>query len=121
MSWADFGATDAPLAANERQRLGLLQFPAVIGGVVPVVNLAGLPAGGLRLDGAVLADIYLGRLHKWNDPAIAALNPGLALPNANITVVHRSDASGTTFLWSDFLARTSRACLAWVGASNAVQ
>jgi phosphate transport system substrate-binding protein len=108
----DFGASDARLAAAELQRLGLLQFPAVIGGVVPVVNLAGLPPGALRLDGAVLADIYLGRLHKWNDPAIAALNPGLALPNAHITVVHRSEPSGTTFLWSDFLGRTSPA---WAG------
>jgi len=103
----DFGATDVPLAADELQRLGAMQFPTVIGGVVPVVDLAGIKPGQLRLSGPVLADIYLGKLTKWNAPAIAALNPGLSLPSSHITVVHRADASGTTHLFSDFLARSS--------------
>ncbi|RTL41283.1 MAG: phosphate ABC transporter substrate-binding protein PstS [Burkholderiales bacterium] len=104
---ADFGATDVPLAPAELQRLGALQFPTVIGGVVPVVKLPGIDAGRLRLTGALLADIYLGRVTQWNAPAIASLNPGLPLPSSHITVIHRAEASGTTALWSDFLSRAS--------------
>ena len=103
----DFGASDIPLTAEELQHLGAMQFPAVIGGVVPVVNLAGIRSGQLRLSGTVLADIYLGKVTTWNAPAIASLNPGLNLPSSRITVVHRAEASGTSQLWSDFLARCS--------------
>jgi phosphate transport system substrate-binding protein len=99
----DFGATDAPLTRDELARAGLLQFPVVIGGVVPVVN-AGVQPGRLRLDAAVVSAIYRGRITRWNDTAITALNPTLGLPDANITAVHRSDASGTTWLWSRWLA-----------------
>lgn len=104
----DFGASDIPLTAAQLSSAGLIQFPAIVGGVVPVVNIDGIGSGQLRLSGAVLADIYLGRIQKWNAPEIAALNPGVHLPRANITVVHRADASGTTFLWSSFLALASK-------------
>ena len=114
----DFGASDVPLSRADLQRIGLMQFPAVIGGVVPVVNITGLKSGDLKLSGQVLGDIYLGKIRKWNDPAIAEFNPGLSLPDANITVVHRSDSSGTTFLWSDFLARSSAEWKAKVGTAN---
>ncbi len=117
----DFGASDAPLTAQELEASGLLQFPAVLGGVVPVINIRGIRPGQLKLDGAVLADIYLGRIRKWNEAPIAALNPGLALPNANITVVHRSDASGTSLLWSGYLSRSSPAWQAAPGASSTPQ
>ncbi len=113
---ADFGATEAPLPAAELQRKGLLQFPAVIGAVVLVVNIAGIKSGDLRLSGEVLAEIYLGRIRKWNAAAIAALNPGLSLPDSYITVVHRSDASGTSLLWSEFLARSNPEWRRSVGA-----
>jgi phosphate transport system substrate-binding protein len=103
----DFGATDLPLAPTELARLKLRQFPTVIGGVVPVLNITGIASGELKLTGAVLAAVYLGKLRKWNDAAIAELNPGLDLPDANITVVHRSDGSGTTRLWSAFLSGAS--------------
>jgi len=103
----DFGASDIPLSAEELQRLGAMQFPVVIGGVVPVVNLTGIKPGQLRLSGPVLADIYLGKITRWNAPAIAGLNPGLDLPSSRIAVIHRADSSGTTHLWSDFLARSS--------------
>jgi phosphate transport system substrate-binding protein len=93
----DFGATDQPLDPNELASAGLAQFPIVVGGVVPVVNIAGIDPGKLRLTGPVLADIYAGKIKSWNDPVLARLNPGLALPAANIAVVHRSDGSGTTF------------------------
>lgn len=113
---ADFGATDVPLTPEALHRLGAIQFPTVIGGVVPVVKLAGIESGLLRLTGAVLADIYLGQITQWNAPAIASLNPGVRLPSSHITVIHRADASGTTHLWSDFLARSSVAWRAQVGA-----
>lgn len=103
----DFGASDVPLPADELRRMAAMQFPAVIGGVVPVVNLSGVKPGRLRLSGPVLADIYLGKVTRWDAPAITALNPGLSLPSSHITVVHRAEASGTTHLWSDFLARSS--------------
>jgi phosphate transport system substrate-binding protein len=101
----DFAATDAPLSAEAATAAGLLQFPVVIGGVVPVVNIVGIKPGALKLSGEVLGDIYLGKIRKWNDSAITALNPDLKLPNANITVVHRSDSSGSSFLWSSYLSQ----------------
>jgi phosphate transport system substrate-binding protein len=105
----DFGATDAPLPADRLAATGLRQFPAVIGAVVPVVNIAGIAPGRLVLDAPVLSAIYRGRITAWSDPAIAALNPGLALPSTRITVVHRADASGTTWLWSRWLAESDPA------------
>ena len=95
----DFGASDMPLKPEDLEKDGLLQFPTVMGGDVPVVNLEGVKPGELKLTGPLLADIYLGKITKWNDPAIAKLNPGVKLPDSDITVVHRSDGSGTTFIW----------------------
>jgi len=103
----DFGATDKPLEPEELAGAGLGQFPIVIGGVVPVVNLKGVEPGKLRLSGPVLANIFLGKIARWNDPALRELNPGLALPDAQITVVHRSDGSGTTYNWADYLSKVS--------------
>lgn len=103
----DFGSSDAPLTPAELAEAGLIQFPAVIGGVVPVVNIPGVGPGELQLTGAVLADIFLGRISHWNDPAITALNPDLALGDARITVIHRSDGSGTTFNLANYLAKVS--------------
>lgn len=103
----DFGASDKPLPPAELRQSNLAQFPLVIGGVVPVVNVAGIVPGKLRFTGAVLADIYQGAISRWNDPAIVRLNPTAKLPNAPITVVHRSDGSGTTFNWVNFLAKKS--------------
>jgi len=114
----DFGASDTPLSPAEAQRIGVVQFPAVIGGVVPVVNMTGIRSGELKLSGQVLADIYLGKIRKWNEQPIVDLNPGLSLPDANITVVHRAESSGTTFLWSDFLARSSPEWKAGVGVAG---
>src|SRR6185312_11495955 len=94
----DFGATDKPLSADELKTNDLVQFPTVVGAIVPVVNLSGISHGQLRLSGTLLADIYTGKIKKWNDAAITALNPQLTLPDRFITVVHRSDSSGTTFL-----------------------
>ena len=115
----DFGATDAPLDAPELATAGLAQFPAVIGGVVPVLNIRGIAPGQLQLTGALLADIYLGRIRRWNDPRIVAFNPGVALPGANITVVHRDDRSGSSHLWSDYLSRSNTEWRRAVGASTA--
>lgn len=103
----DFGASDKPLKPEELQEAGLIQFPTVIGGVVPVVNIEGIEPGKLVLSGEVLADIYLGKITKWNDPAITALNEGLELPDAKITTVHRSDGSGTTFNFTYYLNEVS--------------
>ena len=103
----DFGASDAPLSADDLKAAGLGQFPSVIGGIVPVVNLDGVAPGKLRLDGEVLGKIFLGTISDWNDPAIAALNPDLKLPAAKITVVHRSDGSGTSFNFTNYLAKAS--------------
>ncbi|WP_019674017.1 phosphate ABC transporter substrate-binding protein PstS [Psychrobacter lutiphocae] len=103
----DFGASDMPLQPAELESAGLIQFPTVIGGVVPVVNIEGVEPGKLVLSGEVLADIYLGKITKWNDPAITALNEGLALPDAGITTVHRSDGSGTTFNFTYYLNEVS--------------
>ncbi|UVW30274.1 phosphate ABC transporter substrate-binding protein PstS [Massilia sp. H6] len=117
----DFGASDMPLPAKELDAAGLFQFPAIIGGVVPIVNLAGFAPGQLKLTGAVLADIYMGKITKWNAPQIAALNPGIKLPGDDITVVRRADSSGTTFLWTDFLSQVSPDWKAKVGAGTAVK
>lgn len=103
----DFGATDQPLEPKELQESGLAQFPVVIGGVVPVVSIPGIAPGQLKLTGPLLADIYAGRVKKWNDPAIIAINAGVALPNADIAVVHRSDGSGTSFNFTHYLSQVS--------------
>ncbi|MFZ0943787.1 MAG: phosphate ABC transporter substrate-binding protein PstS, partial [Syntrophobacteraceae bacterium] len=98
---------DMPLEPEELEKAGLVQFPTVIGGVIPVVNLEGLKPGEIKLSGRVLADIYLGKITKWNDPEIANLNEGVKLPDKHISVVHRSDASGTTFTFSNYLSKVS--------------
>ena len=117
----DFGASDAPLKPEDLEKNGLLQFPAIMGGVVPVYNVKGVEAGKLRLTGAVLADIYLGKLAKWNDAAIAKLNPGVKLPGQAISVVHRSDGSGTTFLFTNYLSKVSADWKSGVGEGTAVK
>uniref|UniRef100_UPI0034E49F98 phosphate ABC transporter substrate-binding protein PstS n=1 Tax=Escherichia coli TaxID=562 RepID=UPI0034E49F98 len=117
----DFGSSDAPLKPEDLAASGLAQFPSVIGGVVPVVNVAGIAPGALKLDGAVLANIFLGKIKTWNDPAIAALNPGLTLPNAKVTVVHRSDGSGTTFNFVNYLSKVSPEWKSSVGEGTSVQ
>ena len=103
----DFGASDMPLDPKELEKLGMMQFPIVIGGVVPVVNIEGVKPGQIHFTGPVLANIYLSKLRSWNDPAIQAINPDLKLPSAPITVVHRIDGSGTTFNWSNYLSKVS--------------
>ncbi|MDR3568366.1 MAG: phosphate ABC transporter substrate-binding protein PstS [Syntrophobacteraceae bacterium] len=103
----DFGASEMPFTPEELQRAGLLQFPSVIGGVIPVVNLGGVKPAQIKLSGRVLADIYLGKITKWNSPEIAGLNEGVKLPDKFISVVHRADASGTTFTFSNYLSRVS--------------
>ncbi|MBL0208023.1 MAG: phosphate ABC transporter substrate-binding protein PstS [Propionivibrio sp.] len=117
----DFGASDMPLKPEVLDKDGLMQFPTVIGGVVPVINLAGIKPGELKLTGAVLADIYLGKIAKWNDKAIAELNPGLALPANDIGVVRRADGSGTTFIFSNYLSKVSAEWKQKVGEGTAVQ
>lgn len=115
-----FGASDMPLKPEELEKNGLMQFPTVIGGVVPVINVAGIEAGTLKLNGETLANIYLGKITKWNDPALAALNKGINLPDANITVVHRSDGSGTTFIFTNYLSKVSPEWKSSVGEGTAV-
>ncbi|MCX7162982.1 MAG: phosphate ABC transporter substrate-binding protein PstS [Rhodocyclales bacterium] len=117
----DFGASDMPLTAQVLDKDGLMQFPTVIGGVVPVVNLAGVKPGELKLTGAVLADIYIGKIVKWNDKAIADLNPGVALPASDIGVVRRADGSGTTFIFTNYLSKVSPEWKTKVGEGTAVQ
>jgi phosphate transport system substrate-binding protein len=117
----DFGSSDAPLKPEELAAAGLVQFPSVIGGVVPVLNVAGIAPGALKLDGATLGNIFLGKISTWNDPAIAALNPGLALPAAKITVVHRSDGSGTTFNFANYLSKVNPEWKTSVGEGTSVQ
>jgi phosphate transport system substrate-binding protein len=117
----DFGASDMPLGADELNTAGLTQFPAIMGGVVTVVNLPGITPGQLKLTGPVVADIYLGKITKWNAPEIAALNPGVALPAEDITVVHRADGSGTSFLFTDYLSKTSPDFKGKIGAGSAVK
>ena len=116
-----FGASDAPLSSAELDEAGLLQFPVVIGGVVPVVNLTGIGPGDLRLTGPLLADIYLGKVKRWNDPEIAALNPGVELPSTAIQLVQRSDGSGTTFNFTNYLAKVSPEWKARIGEGKSVQ
>ncbi len=116
----DFGATDKPLTPDELIQAGLGQFPLVIGGVIPVVNISGIKAGELKFSGPVLADIYLGKITKWNDAAVRALNAGVALPDADITVVHRSDGSGTTFNWVNYLSKVSPTWKAQIGEGTSV-
>ena len=117
----DFGSSDKPLAPEELARDGLVQFPSTIGGVVPVVNLPGIQAGALRLTGSLLADIYLGKVTMWNDAAIAAANPGVALPALKINVVRRSDGSGTTFNFTNYLSKVSADWKAKVGEGTTVE
>jgi phosphate transport system substrate-binding protein len=117
----DFGASDMPLKAEELDADGLMQFPAIMGGVVTVVNLDGIAPGQLKLTGQVVGDIYLGKITEWNNPAIAALNPGVKLPATEITVVHRADGSGTSFLFTDYLSKTNPEFKTKVGAGTAVK
>ena len=117
----DFGASDMPLKMEDLEASGLMQFPAIMGGVVPVFNLAGIAPGTMKLTGPVVANIYLGKITKWNDPQIAALNPGMKLPDDEITVVHRADGSGTTFLWTDYLSKTSPEFKTTIGSGTAVK
>lgn len=115
-----FGATDKPLTPKELNAFGLTQFPTVIGGVVPVINVPGIAPGQLTLDGATLANIFMGKIARWNDPAIAKLNAGINLPNRAITVVHRSDGSGTTFILATYLGQVSAEWKADIGADTAI-
>jgi phosphate transport system substrate-binding protein len=117
----DFGASDKPLEPQQLSQMGLYQFPTVMGGVVPMLNVPGLKPGQLKLTGPLLADIYLGKVTRWNDAAIARLNPGVKLPALPITIVHRSDGSGTTFLFTSYLSMVSPEWKAKVGASDSVQ
>ena len=117
----DFGASDMPLKADALEKDGLAQFPAVIGGVVPVVNLAGIKPGEIRLTPALLADIFLGKIVKWNDKAIVDLNPKVSLPDQAIAVVRRADGSGTTFLFSNYLSKVSAEWKQKVGEGTAIQ
>jgi phosphate transport system substrate-binding protein len=116
----DFGASDMPLKSEELDKYGLLQFPTVVGGDVPVANLKGIKSGELKLTGPVLADIFLGKIKKWNDLAIVALNKGVKLPESDITVVHRSDGSGTTFIWVNYLSKVSPEWKSKVGEGTSV-
>jgi phosphate transport system substrate-binding protein len=117
----DFGATDAPLTDEQLAADGMIQFPTVIGGVVPVVNIAGIAPGQMKLTGKVLGDIYLGKVKRWNDPAIAALNPGLKLPDGAIAPVRRADGSGTTFIFTNYLSKVNADWKAQVGEGTAVK
>ncbi|MFY9138130.1 phosphate ABC transporter substrate-binding protein PstS [Zwartia sp.] len=116
-----FGASDAPVKGEQLDKDGMVQFPVILGGVVPVVNLEGFKPGELKISGEVLADVYMGTISKWNDPKIAALNPGKTLPNQSITVVHRADGSGTTFIFTDYLNEVSKAWADKVGKGAAVK
>lgn len=116
----DFGASDAPLKDEELAAKGLMQFPTVIGGVIPVVNIQGIKPGELKLNGQVLGDIYLGKITKWNDPAIVALNSGVKLPDATIAPVRRADGSGTSFLFTNYLSKVNPEWKSKVGEGTAV-
>ncbi len=117
----DFGASDAPMSGDALEKNGLVQFPAIMGGVVPVYNLKGVKPGEIRLTGALVAEIYLHKVKTWNDPAIAKLNPGVKLPAQAISVVHRSDGSGTTFLFTDYLSKVSPEWKSAIGTGTAVK
>lgn len=116
-----FGASDAPVKGEDLQNDGMVQFPAIIGGTVPVINLEGFKPGELRVTGDVLAEMYLGTITKWNDPKLAALNPGKNLPAQDITIVHRADGSGTTFNFTDYLTSVSKTWADTVGKGPAVK
>jgi phosphate transport system substrate-binding protein len=116
----DFGASDMPLSDEDLAKDGMLQFPTVVGGVVPVVNIAGIKPGQIKLTGQVLGDIYLGKITKWNDPALTALNPGVPLPDAAIAPVRRADGSGTTFIFTNYLSKVNPEWKAKVGEGTAV-
>ena len=116
-----FGATDAPMSGEDLEKDGLVQFPAIIGGVVPVVNIEGIKPGQVKLSGELLADVFSGAIAKWNDKRIAEMNPGIALPDAAITVVHRADGSGTTAVFTDYLAKVNANWKSTVGAGAAVK
>ncbi len=116
-----FGATDAPLTEKDLNDAGLVQWPMIMGGIVPVVNLDGMKAGDLTLDGDTLAKIFMGAIKTWNDPAIAKLNPGVKLPETAVVVVHRSDGSGTTFNFTDYLSKVSADWKSKVGENTAVE
>ena len=116
----DFGASDAPLEEAELNESGLVQFPMIVGGVVPIVNIPGVTAGQVKLTPTVLADIYLGKIAKWNDAAVAALNPGVKLPDQAITTVYRSDGSGTTWVFTNYLQKVSPSWKEKVGFGKAV-
>ncbi len=117
----DFGASDMPLRAEELEAAGLVQFPVILGGVVPIVNLDGVKPGQLKMSGDLIADIYLGKVTRWDDARIAAMNPDVPLPASAITVVHRADGSGTSFLWTDYLSKVSPEFRKKVGAGTAVK
>ena len=116
-----FGATDAPVKGEDLEKNGQVQFPAIIGGTVPIINLDGFKPGELRVTGPVMAEMFLGTITKWNDPKLVALNPGKKLPDQLITVVHRADGSGTTFNWTDYLATVSKDWADRVGRGAAVK
>ena len=116
-----FGATDAPVSGDKLEKQGQVQFPAIIGGTVPVVNLDGFRPGELKITGPAMAEVFLGTITKWNDPKITALNPGKALPDSLITVVHRADGSGTTYNWTDYLTAISPEWEKRVGRGAAVK
>lgn len=116
-----FGASDAPVKGEELEQRGQIQFPAIIGGTVPIVNLDGIKPGELRITGPVLAEVFMGTITKWNDPKLTALNPGKTLPDQTITIVHRADGSGTTFNWTDYLATVSKEWSDRVGRGAAVK
>ena len=117
----DFGSSDAPLKPDELAKFGLAQFPSVIGGVVPVINVPGVPSGAMKLDGETLGNIFLGKITKWNDPAIVAMNGGVNLPDKKITVVHRSDGSGTTFNFVNYLSKVNAEWKTKVGEGTSVK
>jgi len=116
-----FGATDAPVSGADLDKDGMVQFPAIIGGTVPIINLDGFKPGELRVTGQVLAEMFMGTITKWNDPKFVALNPGKTLPDQLITVVHRADGSGTTFNWTDYLTAVSKDWADKVGKGAAVK
>jgi phosphate transport system substrate-binding protein len=117
----DFGASDQPMKLEELEKEGIVHFPAIIGGVVPVFNLDGIQAGQLKFTAELISAIHLGKITKWNDKAIAAVNPDVKLPDVAITVVHRADGSGTTFLWTDYLSKANAEFKDKVGTGNAVK
>jgi phosphate transport system substrate-binding protein len=116
-----FGASDMPMNPEELSKHGLMQFPAVMGGVVPVYNIKGLDSGAITLTGKQIAEIYLGKIKKWNDPALAANNPGVKLPDQAISVVHRSDGSGTTFIFANYLSKVNAEWKSAVGEGTSVK